>query len=57
MGKSVSPCFAVLIPMLRVRHEQTAATLHADVPLRTIMNNHFTSKVGPCRVKPAEPQV
>ena len=36
--------FAVLIPMLRVRHEQTAETLHADVPLRTIMNNHFTSK-------------
>ena len=36
--------FAVLIPMLRVRREQTAETLHADVPLRTIMNNHFTSK-------------
>lgn len=35
--------FAVLIPMLRVRQEQSSLHLNAELPLRTLMSDHFTN--------------
>ena len=35
--------FAVLIPMLRIRQEQDSELLNAQAPLRSIMQEHFTS--------------
>lgn len=46
--------FAVLIPMLRVRQEQSAQSLNAALPLRTLMADHFT-KSGDFLV--SEPQL